>query len=745
MNREIGVDEQSLNEIKELRAIFDELGKRVEKLEEMAARQGGVKLTDRQADLSSIPLAPIQKTKESVIQAKSAGTQSIPLPETHVVTAHIDALPTVSNESSETGSSAKAGLSYLQKATAPESPGNTSRETTEVWVGRHLNKVGISLVVIGCALGIIYEFQYFNAWMKILCGLAIGSALLGLGYWFERRTNLKWYGRGVTGGGWGLLYFTVYAAHHFDSVRVLDNLVLDLLLLLTISAGAVWHSLRYKSETITGVSLTLGLITTCLSSISYFTLASSVLLIACLGYLVTKMRWLRLFLYGEIFFYGVFLMRVMPQIDLNQAYMPSDGNLTFWLRAAFLTVYWAAFNVMLFSFKMESSQTRYLATASLINGLAFVPTMLTLMEPNFSSLRFFFLILIGGIYACMAKVIENMRPLANLHIVLSLFFTTLALSFKVTGDNLTLVYLFEIPLLVWAGCKFSQKTIRGFAFVLSIIVGLKLLFEELWVEKSISVLGYIVPSTLSIGLFAALCFGAASCLYGYKKWKDPNATASNSMCRYYFVWTAIATVAVTSAHAGENWLPLLYAAECSIPIFIGLKIKDTFLRVFGTIGVFGTMIVILPSSHWDAIVISIVVALMYGLSCLYRRIKRQKPDKLSFFEHHISTCYDLVGTIVLTLLLADKVNTNWLVFAWAAEGMCLLWAGFKLNDKPLRVSGLAVLGLILLKLLFVDLASAETIYRIISFIAAGIVLLIVSYAYARFTAKPTADRTGESQ
>ena len=44
-------------------------------------------------------------------------------------------------------------------------------------------------------------------------------------------------------------------------------------------------------------------------------------------------------------------------------------------------------------------------------------------------------------------------------------------------------------------------------------------------------------------------------------------------------------------------------------------------------------------------------------------------------------------------------------------------------------------GVLVLKILFVDLAGAETIYRILSFIVAGVILLLASFAYARFTEK----------
>ena len=62
-------------------------------------------------------------------------------------------------------------------------------------------------------------------------------------------------------------------------------------------------------------------------------------------------------------------------------------------------------------------------------------------------------------------------------------------------------------------------------------------------------------------------------------------------------------------------------------------------------------------------------------------------------------------------------------------------AGFLLKDKVFRISGLSVFALLVLKILFVDLAGAETIYRILSFIVAGAILLVASLAYAKFSVR----------
>jgi uncharacterized membrane protein len=62
----------------------------------------------------------------------------------------------------------------------------------------------------------------------------------------------------------------------------------------------------------------------------------------------------------------------------------------------------------------------------------------------------------------------------------------------------------------------------------------------------------------------------------------------------------------------------------------------------------------------------------------------------------------------------------------------LLALGFGATERPLRLSGLAVLLLCILKLFVYDLSSLETISRIVSFIGLGVILLAVSWVYTRY-------------
>ena len=59
-------------------------------------------------------------------------------------------------------------------------------------------------------------------------------------------------------------------------------------------------------------------------------------------------------------------------------------------------------------------------------------------------------------------------------------------------------------------------------------------------------------------------------------------------------------------------------------------------------------------------------------------------------------------------------------------------AGLGLRDRVYRLGGFAILGVALVRLFVVDVWRFDTLYRIVSFLVFGAVLLILSFVYSRF-------------
>jgi uncharacterized membrane protein len=69
----------------------------------------------------------------------------------------------------------------------------------------------------------------------------------------------------------------------------------------------------------------------------------------------------------------------------------------------------------------------------------------------------------------------------------------------------------------------------------------------------------------------------------------------------------------------------------------------------------------------------------------------------------------------------------WTLYALAAMGL-----GIRRNLATLRFCGLGLFGLTVAKVFLVDLAGRAAIFRILSFLVLGAVLLLASFLYSRY-------------
>jgi hypothetical protein len=101
-------------------------------------------------------------------------------------------------------------------------------------------------------------------------------------------------------------------------------------------------------------------------------------------------------------------------------------------------------------------------------------------------------------------------------------------------------------------------------------------------------------------------------------------------------------------------------------------------------------------------------------------------------ERYAPALYSGLATFLTAAILWGKVSGGLLTTGWAVAALVLLAAGFAVRDRISRIEGLALLLVCILKAFLYDLRNLETVYRILSFIALGLILLAVSWIYTRF-------------
>jgi hypothetical protein len=112
----------------------------------------------------------------------------------------------------------------------------------------------VFVLVVGLALLLRYSFTQFGPLGRVAICLTASFGLLAAGAMFESNPRYGMFARGLLGGGWAALYVTVYAMHAVRSARIIESALAGAILLLVVATGMIVHSLRYRSQTVTGLA-----------------------------------------------------------------------------------------------------------------------------------------------------------------------------------------------------------------------------------------------------------------------------------------------------------------------------------------------------------------------------------------------------------------------------------------------------------------------------------------------------------
>jgi uncharacterized membrane protein len=109
----------------------------------------------------------------------------------------------------------------------------------------------------------------------------------------------------------------------------------------------------------------------------------------------------------------------------------------------------------------------------------------------------------------------------------------------------------------------------------------------------------------------------------------------------------------------------------------------------------------------------------------------------------IRAAFVLLAQVLTLLWLTSEIRTYWsrtndtltrqlmLSVTWAAYGTVLVVIGLRRRFAPLRIFAMVVLAITIAKVFVVDLAQLQRVYRVVSMLGLGIMLLLTSYLYQR--------------
>ncbi len=422
------------------------------------------------------------------------------LPPIPVVPAYLKSTAPAPEPGSQTPAPQKAAPSV--PAAPPALPPSAEIRLGTYWFVR----VGVVMLLTGFVFLANLAYRDWVSQMgpagKLSLLYLASGVLLGVGAWLQRKAaqaSLNNFAQVLLAGGLGAVYFTTYAAHHYEPLRVIGSAALDGALLLAWAAFIVWLADRKKSETLALFALGLGYYTAVVTRVGTFTLYSNLVLTVATVFFLVRNRWAHLTLAGLVASYGGFAFWRFFHDGHWLLGAPTEDLV---LSALFLAGYWACFTAATFLAQGDLlADKRRAAFLSANNAAFFVLVTLSMAAARGWQLWQFCLgfgaVLLG--LAAFARTRLPQEPSVRAaYLTQGLLLVTLGLITKFSGQQLAVLLAAESVVLLTLGLRQPSRLLRAGAFVVATLAA------------GWFVLGYEAgqPVALGLGVTGLLLFNA---------------------------------------------------------------------------------------------------------------------------------------------------------------------------------------------------------------------------------------------
>lgn len=641
-----------------------------------------------------------------------------------------------------------------------------SREWEALIGGNLFNKIGIAAIILGIAFFLRYaiENDWINDTGKVLLGLVTGLAFIAGGERFQNK-RLKVFARGLTGGGAAILYLSLYFA--FQVYQLLSQ-TLAFGLMALVTAGMVALALRHASRTILLFALFGGFLTPfwvstgAVRPIALFTYIA--ILDLSLVAVALRHRWRFVnslcFIATVALYFGWY----------NEYYTASQ----FGIGATYLTIFYLIFAALAFFINLVQRKPAQPLDAIAILGSAFffLGGALALLD-SIEASRYHSLlcaalaVLYGGLsYAAHRRMRED-QLLALLLMGAATIFLSLFFPFEFHEKWLPLAWLLEGIVLLHLGAYLRLLTLQGlggavWGIALLVLTAeildrpiaatprplyvtfftastalfaafvaqsrLKLVAENIWftLQRALEIATLLLlPYLLAQYRSDLALLGFALVLFVFIKMPQLQSAATATATLYF---VPIAAALIFMNEFDPSWMPLASYRLILNPRFLFYCAVAALLAYY-----------LLQKEKLAPFAASPacfeLVMKLCGIGIIAVLFAAFSLETMTFYQfREESTGADLYAPQQFTLSLV-----------WSLYSLTLLGLGIRQRMLAPRLAALVIFALTLLKVLFVDFWLIDKLYRIISAIAFGAILVYVSYLYQRHRDKIIAVVTGKEK
>lgn len=602
-----------------------------------------------------------------------------------------------------------------------------------------LNKLGIVILVLGVAFFLAYQLKALGPAGKVLVGFVTAAVMLGGGIWFDRGERYRILARAGIGGGWALAFFTTYAMYHVPAARVLSSQPLDLVLMLAVAAGMVAHTLRYRSQVVTGLAFLLAFLTVAISHSNVYSLSAGAVLAAALVVIVLRMNWFELEILGIVASYFNHYLWLRPIIE------PMHGKRhpfpEFVASAGILALYWLIFRLS-YVFRATDDaperQERVSTAAALLNtGLLLALFRYQSAHPEWA---FWALLTIGAVETLLGQlpITRRRRTAVIVLSALGVILLIAAFPFRYSGSRLTVLWLAEAEALLLIGVWTKEIVFRRLGMLGAILVSGQMIAVDAAEIFGRRMDGADLRPDFRL---AVLFVAAAAVFYSSAHWvlrRYPELFAHEFdrrvMQRFSYVAALMLLIAAWLAFP-ESWTGVAWSAaglalalaarrlrapqldsgnrDGSPSTYPELYYQANFLALASIVRVFVINLQDAGKYHGLSLrflTISLISTIIYITSSWSGDSNRSRgiAIKQRFYSHAelAGAAYTWSASILIALLAWYELRPVGVADAWMAAALILFEIGIARNKLSLRLQAYAGFAASFLRIFFVNLNAA---------------------------------------
>lgn len=633
----------------------------------------------------------------------------------------------------------------------------------EKYIGENLfGKIGILVLVVGMGLFVKYAIDknWINEVFRTVLGFVVGGGLLVLSQ--RLKNTYRTFSSLLAGGAFAIFYVTVAMAYHYYGLFS-QTAAFVILMVLTVLMSLL--SVVYNRRELAVIGLVGGFIAPFLVSngmgnyqvlFTYLTILN----VGMFGLSLYK-KWGELPVIGFVATY-VIMLGYSLVADLDIA-----GDMQLIQLLLFSTLFYLIFLLPVVSVLRTD------------NKKANQPLMMIVVLNNFIYLYFAlwylhelhlpynikgaFTMFIALVNVCLAYAIRGKKSetgyLFTALVGMFLTFISISIPIQLEGSFITLLWATEMVVVLWLFIKFRQPVYAYFTQLLLFLTVVSFLMDV----EDVLTDGFVQPllwnGTFATGIFTGLAFGVFVWLMEREKVfftqtsnlkYIPFSVISLLMgCGIVYLSFIVDFYRNITDEPLSNCVCLAFTSFALLLLLIGLRKRFPMARfsvVYAVMaGLSGCLFIWLSrvanecgeSSlsilQWSSLFI--VVAHLFFLGKWFYRsfnFRQKSADRMTLFI-----------AVVSTVLFAVAAHNMLYLFGWQNEssaalsislsigGFVQMAFGMRLHLKVLRMISLAVFGVVLLKLVIVDLWLLPTVGKIIVFIMLGVILLVLSFLYQK--------------